>query len=59
MPKFTVQIAETRNYQIEVEAADENAAREEARKVWRDAPEVGGYEIPDQETDIVAVTAKP
>jgi hypothetical protein len=58
MPKFVVQIAETSNFQIEVEAADERAAEAKAMEVWRDAPEVGGYQIPDTETEVVAVVEK-
>lgn len=58
MAKFVVQIAETRNYEIEVDAADKRAAREAAWKIWREAPEVGSYEISDTETETVAITPK-
>lgn len=57
MPKFTIHVAETRHFEFEVEAADEEAARDAGWKEWRDAPEVGGYELPDQETELSA-TAK-
>lgn len=57
MGKFIVQIAETRNYEIEIEAQSENSASELAMDVWRNADEVGGYEIPDTTTEIVSVTA--
>lgn len=56
MAKFAVQIAETRNYVIKVDAANKAAAEDAAMTIWRDAPEVGGYEITDQSTEIVAAT---
>ncbi len=58
MPKFIVQIAETRNFEITVDAADEATASTAAWKIWREAPEVGGYEIDETEDDIVAITEK-
>lgn len=58
MAKFIVQIAETRNFEIDVEADDDASAREAAMKVWREAPEVGGYEIADTTEEVVAVSRK-
>lgn len=53
---FTVQIAETRNYQLQVQAEDEAAAEIEALALWKNAPCVGGWEIDQTVTDVVAVT---
>lgn len=58
MRTFLVQFAQTRNYEIEVTAADETVAKAKAWNIWRDAPELGSYEISDEETDIVACTQK-
>ena len=56
MTIFIVQIAETRNYEIVVDAPNTVAAGKVAMKKWRDAPEVGGFEIPDTTTKIVAIS---
>lgn len=58
MPKFVVQIAETNNYELSVEATDEEQARELAWEEWRSAPTIGQWEIADMTTEIVAVTAE-
>ena len=56
MTIFIVQIAETRNYEIVVDAPNTVTAGKVAMKKWRDAPEVGGFEIPDTTTKIVAIS---
>ncbi len=56
MAKFIVQIAEVRNYEIAVTAADHLEAEAKAMKIYRDAPELGSYEIPDTTVEVMAVT---
>lgn len=56
MKNFTVQIAETCNYEIQVQAEDEASAKTEALELWRNAAEVGGWQIADTETEVVAVS---
>ena len=58
MPTFIVQIAEVLNYEVEIEASNEGDARDAAFLKWRDADEVGGWQIPDTVARVVAVTAK-
>jgi hypothetical protein len=59
MAQYTVQIAETRNFEIVVDAPNPDRARVLAMQDWRNAPDVSGYEIPDTETEVVAITERP
>lgn len=58
MQKFTIHVTETRHFEFEVDATDMEGARDAGWKVWREAPEVGGYELPDQETELSATIKK-
>lgn len=51
MAKWIVSVAETEHYEIEVEADSEAEALEKGMAEWREAPDVGGYQIADTETD--------
>ncbi len=48
---FMIHVAETRHYEFEIWADDEDAARERGQSIWRDAPTVGQWELPDDETE--------
>ena len=57
--RYIIQIAETRNFEIPIDAVDEAIARELAMEIWREADTTGQWEIADTTTEVVAVTAKP
>ena len=59
MTKYLVQIAETRNYVIEVEAVDRERAEWEALQIWTKADDVGSYESDGPWSEIVAVEPFP
>lgn len=48
---FMFHIIETQHYEFEIWADDEDEAREKGQKIWRDAPTVGQWELPDDETE--------
>ena len=58
-PRYLVQIAETNNFEIPITAESPEEARRKAWELWRYANTVGQWEIPDTETEIVAVTHQP
>lgn len=53
---FTFHVAETRHFEFEVWATDEEAARDFGRKIWREAATTGQWELAQEETDY-SVTA--
>jgi hypothetical protein len=53
---FTFHVAETRHFEFEVWAADKDSAREAGRKIWREAPTTGQWELAQEETEY-SVTA--
>lgn len=59
MPKFNVHLAETRHFIIPVQASNTEEARDAARKLWRDAPTTGQWEISDTEEEIVSIMGVP
>lgn len=43
---FIVHVSETRHFEMEVWAADENRAREDGMELWRNAPVINQWELP-------------
>jgi hypothetical protein len=58
MATFIVQIAETNNFELPIEAETEEQARKLAMEEWLSAPTTGQWEIADMNTEIVAVTRR-
>ncbi|MDE2096812.1 MAG: hypothetical protein KGL39_06155 [Patescibacteria group bacterium] len=51
MSKYRMHVTVTTHYEFEVEAPTKDAAFEKGRDEWIDAPTVGGWEVPGDETD--------
>ena len=49
---FTAHFIRTRYYEFTVYAADEEAARDLAWKVWKEAATVGQWEVADNDTEL-------
>ena len=48
---FKMHVTLTRHYEFEVWAADKDAAFDKGTLIWRDAPTVGQWELPDEQTE--------
>lgn len=57
MPKFVVEMSETRVYDVPVEADTPAEAIAKAHQVWQKADTVGQWELPH--TDVTATDVRP
>lgn len=58
---FRIRVIETRTYEFELYATDEDSAREAGIKIWRAAPTVGQWETDavEHEYEAAAISHEP
>jgi hypothetical protein len=49
--QFAIHIVETNHFELTVWASDKDEARASAQKIWREAPTIGQWELPETETE--------
>lgn len=52
--KYVFHVAETRHFEFEIWADDDEKARDYGREIWREATVTGHWELPDTETEYEA-----